>query len=211
MQALLRYEHVIYDANCIVYYCFKIEEKDIDGNTVPILGPETEKARRITRSLMRNKKSVLTLKIAWQEAREILPGKALESLIQEGYIQRHLRTSGAIPPALKFKLAKALSEQLERMATERWFVINTAFVANPQRIEAVRELYRQFALNPTTQNRIPPFKGDPSVVDISLLLYSKEIRAPLLTNDREIYNFAPELAMNGFCEVVRGFREVRFS
>ncbi len=77
-------------------------------------------------------------------------------------------------------------------------------------MEAVREQYRQFALNPATRNRIPQYKYFPSDVDISLLLYSREVRLPFLTNDAEIFRFASELATAGFSEMVKGFREVRF-
>ncbi len=105
----------------------------------------------------------------------------------------------------------SLRQELDSVARKAWFLVDRQFVAPSDRMENIREQYRQFALNPKTQNRIPPGKYIPSDVDISLILYSGHTRTPLLTNDKEIYNFAPELSAGGFCEMIKPFLQVRFS
>lgn len=210
MEGLLRYERVIYDTNCIVYYCFRIQEEDSTGRPVVVTGPHTQRARRITDILVVNKKVVCTLRLAWVEAEKVLV-EALNRLVEEGYIQNQLQIPRAVPHALKFRLAKSLREGLSRMKAERWFVIDGSYVAQEARMEMVRTLYEQFARDPATRDRIPQYKTVPSNQDISLILFSGHARFPLLTNDREIYNFAQELAQHGFCEMIKAFPRVQFS
>jgi hypothetical protein len=47
--------------------------------------------------------------------------------------------------------------------------------------------------DPELSKRIPGGTGEPSDVDISLLLFSPDSKHPLLTNDKELYAFSDEL------------------
>ena len=210
MQELLRYPGVIYDANCIVYFCFKIRDNDTLGHPVTVVGPHTYRARTITDRLVNNKKNVTTLRRAFEEAEKVLSGQALQSLINEGYIQEKLRITTSVSPALKLRLAQALRAEIEQMKQQKWFVVNP-FLPAGGRADAVKEVYRKFCLNPAYHNRIPQHKGCPSDVDIALILYSQESTTPLLTNDREVFNFATELKAYGFCELIKAFRDVRLN
>jgi hypothetical protein len=209
MQQLLGYSTVIYDANCIVYQSFSVMEHDTTGVSVHVSSPDTARARRITNSLVYNKKTVSTVRRAFEEADKILVGKALTQLIENGTIQQQLKIKGKLDPMLKLRIAKNLRGELERMKRQSWFVISL-FVADQKRTEQVKELYRVFCLDPELSKRIPGGKGDPSDVDISLLLFSADCKHPLLTNDRELYKFSDELREKGFCELIRGFPDIKF-
>lgn len=208
MRDLLQFPCTIYDTNCIVYYCFKIETQGVDGAQVVILGPETQKARDITSQLVKGAKTVCTLIAAWTEVANVL-ARALQALINEGYIGRELGTNKQISPTLRFQLLKSLQREMVQLDRTGWFSV-VRYSPTLARMREVRDLYAQFARNPAMHHRIPPNKGDPSNVDISLILYSGHARLPLLTNDREISNFAPELREHGFCELIKPFREVKF-
>jgi len=208
MKHLLGYAAVIYDANCIVYQSFSIVEHDMLGLPVRLESPNTTRAKQVTRALVNNKKGISTIRRAFEEAEKILVGKALISLIEEGTIHRQLRIKGKLDPMLKFRITKNLRTELSQIKQQKWFVIS-AFFADPTRLEQVRALYREFCLSPELSKRIPGGKGDPSDVDISLLLFSADSKHPLLTNDEELYNFDSELRAKGFCECVRAFRSVK--
>lgn len=209
MRDLLQFPCTVYDANCIVYYCFKIETQDVNGTRVVVLGPETQKARDITSQLVRYAKTLCTLIAAWTEVANVL-AKALQSLIDEGYIARHLRTDEQISPTLRLQLLKSLKREMVALDRSDWFSVIRGYTPTLMRVREVRDLYAQFARDPATQERIPPNKGNPSNVDIALLLYSGHARLPLLTNDREISNFAQELRERGFCEFIKPFHRVKF-
>jgi hypothetical protein len=208
---LLRYGTTIYDANCLVYYIFRFDERDAAGKLVTISGPHTEHARRITEALIASNKTVCTLFAAWLEAEKVAVVTALKQALQEGYIQTALGIVQGRPSAmLELRLAHALRAQLSRLKQEMWFSIDKRFVAAPQRLAALQHLYDKFKLDPEKQKLIPPYKGDPSKVDGALVLFSGAVRLPLLTNDRELYHFAEDLRTSGFCELIKGFPQVRF-
>jgi hypothetical protein len=210
MHELLRYAAVIYDANCIVYFCFRIRENDSRGHPVVLSGPNTERARVITARLQFNNKRVTTIRAAFDEANRVLATQALQSLIDEGYVQSQLRIPQIVSPALKLRIAKNLKKEIDSLSKQPWFFV-IPFIPAPERVGAVSELYRQFCLNPAYQQRIPPYKGVPSDTDIALILFSGHQTHPLLTNDREVYNFAVELKAHGFCELIRAFNSVRLN
>jgi hypothetical protein len=180
------------------------------GYPVTVAGPYTQRARTMTERLLHNQKKVTTLRRVLDEADKVLAGRALQSLIDEGYIQQALRIAGSVPPALKLRLAQSLRKEIEALKAQKWFVISP-FIPTKQRDDAVRELYRRFCLNPAYHNRIPQNKGVPSDADIALVLYSGDSASPLVTNDREIFNFAAELKAYGFCELIKPFRQVRLN
>ena len=209
MRDLLQFPCTIYDANCIVYYCFRIEDRDVEEARVVILGPETRKARDITSQLIRNAKTICTLIAAWTEVANVL-SKALQSLIDDGYIARELRTDKQISPTLRWRFMRSLKQEMVKLHRSEWFSVVQGYDPTMAKVREVRELYARFARDPKTQNRIPPNKGMPSNTDIALILYSGHAHLPLLTNDKEISNFAPELRQHGFCELIKPFQGVRF-
>jgi hypothetical protein len=210
MHELLRYPSVIYDANCIIYLCFKFNDTDALGRPIVLRGPHTDKATRITNVLVYNKKYVTTTRKAWEEADKIVAVQALQKLIDEGYVQQRLQLAGSVSMALRLRLAQGLRQEIASLARKTWFLVNP-FLPSTVLVESVKELYRQFCLNPAYHRRIPAYKGCPSDTDIGLVLYSGDSRTPLLTNDKEVYNFAAELRAHQLCELIKGFPQVRIN
>jgi len=211
MRDLLKYPTVIYDANCIIYYCFQFPEHDINGRSITVTGPYTEKARRITSILVRESRAIATLRAARQEVETVIVAKALSALLEEGFIQRQLKLTGKPTPALKLRMAQKLKSEILKLTKESWYTEDRTYTPRQDRIGAVRASYDDFASNPQTRDRIPPYKGQPSEVDVALILYSGDSNLPLLTNDREIFNFAAELAAQGFCALIKAFPHVSFN
>jgi hypothetical protein len=207
---LLRYPSTIYDANCLVYYVFRISERRSSGEAVVIEGPHTQRARRITEELVANKKTVCTLRLAWEEAEKVTVASALKETLKERFVQARLGVEGRISSLLEYRLVSGLRAQLAQLKRERWFLIELQFTPNQAKITMLRETYAKFALDPEKQQKIPPYKGDPSFVDLALIVYSEEKTLPLLTNDREIYNFAEELKGMKLCHLIKGFPHVQF-
>jgi hypothetical protein len=207
---LLNYTSTIYDANCLVYYAFRLKEKRDSGEEVTITGPLTERARRITEELIKNKKIISTLKLAWEEAEKVSVASALKQALQEGFIQARLGIKGRASTLLEYKLALALRAQLAQLKKESWFFIEVQFTPKLPKIAALKHAYAQFSLDPEKQKKIPPYKGDPSFVDLALVVYSEEKALPLLTNDKELYNFADELREMKLCQLIKGLPHVRF-
>jgi hypothetical protein len=210
LRYLLPHPSVIYDTNCIVYYCFEIQEENALGQQIVVRGANTLKARLITRKLVEAQKSLLTLRGAWLEASNTIIAKALEGEIREGQVQSQLGIGPSVPPGLKFRLARKLRVQLDSLSRERWFRIDSMYRPTVESVISLKEEYARFCADPELQKRIPPYKGNPSDVDIELILYSGYVRVPLLTNDKEIFSFSSELTAKGFCFLIRGFRDVSF-
>ena len=208
MRDLLAYDGTIYDANCLVYYVFYIQESDSVGNSVIIEGPYTGRARRITEILLAKRKKIRTLRVAWEEAEKVTISSALKEAIRDGSIQQRLGLKGKPTSMFEYRLAGRLRAELAGLKRQVWLLIEPAFVPDPARISALKKVYEAFCLDPEKQKLVPPGKGDPSFVDLSLVLFSSATKLPLLTNDRELYNFSTDLKTMGFCELIKAFPHV---
>jgi hypothetical protein len=164
---------------------------------------------RINFTLVNEKKNVRTPRVAWMETERVLPGKVLSNWLKKGSIQGVLGLAEKVPEDFRLKLALKLKRILRGLKTESWFVVDEAFVPTEPNIKSLQAAYAEFCLDPVLQKKIPPEKGDPSDVDISLLLYSAHEKLPLLTNDEELFNFSDELAAKGLCHLIKPFRAVQ--
>lgn len=210
MLSLLAYPVVVYDTNCIVYHCFLITERRVDGATVILKDPNTDKIRGVTEILVIAGKRICTLQCAWDEVRRVTAAKVVSDRQAQLRIQLGLPPGDNLPPDLVLKLTRALQKNAKALAREVWFQIDAGFTALYRDIAPVRKLYEDLARDPAQQHRFARGKNPvPSEVDIQLILYSGSLGASLLTNDRGLSDFDNELRAAGFCHAVRGLETVQ--
>src|SRR3989338_7074079 len=82
------YKSVIYDANCIIYYCFKTELNSKNGTLVVIDSPPyTDIIRNLTQYLINRKIKIRTILGVFNEANE----EVLSMVIRQRITDEHLR------------------------------------------------------------------------------------------------------------------------
>jgi len=101
----------------------------------------------------------------------------------------------------KLNIEKKLQTKLQELSNKTWFKIES-FMADQDRIEKVITFYRSlFETEKMIQhlkkrNRKDP---EPSFEDINLLIFSKENKLPLLSNDNDFVLFQEEIEENNIC------------
>lgn len=204
MQILLAYATTIYDANCIVYYCFEIDMRRDAGGALKIKDQRTDTVRGITARLVAEKKTICTLKCAWDEVRRVTVRVLNERLDEPAFRADAGLANQQLPDDLRLHLAHELRKNISNLGRQVWFSIDDTFAPAAVAVQKVRDLYHTLVADTSNSHRFTPCKDPvPSPEDIHLILYSAARRAPLLTNDHNIYEFEQELRTAGLCEAIR--------
>lgn len=192
------YSKVVYDTNCIIYYRlnFSISFHKKKIKLTPTEFPIVEK---ITSQFLNKNYTIHILKIAFDEILK----KDIAVIIQEYLIEKYpfLKRSGLMWIAVRNFETKA-TKSIQELKNKGWFCI-VEYLPSPCLIEEVRNFYKSLPDSPAKQKLTKKNKDPyPDDVDISLIIYSKTIDSPLLTNDRDIYDFKTELGTNNHCEKI---------
>lgn len=198
------YSDVIYDANCIIYHCFEAKEKTKRRWVVfkyPIL---TDRIHSLTNTFVRDKIIVQTIKIVWEEIFRKGVAQIVQEFCQEPHVKNlFYRAIGKtkVPPAIKLKLQTKLERKVRELPDKPWFKL-AEFVPTDAEIDAIKAFYVSLADTPKmvkhmrTKGLLLPY---PSYADMSLLVYSSKIKAPVVTNDSDLVDFKSEIENKKIC------------
>jgi len=203
MEVVSQKKTVIYDANSIIYYCFLHEEK-IRGRTVTIRVMEfTNKIQNLTEQFIKSGFEIVTLSGVMNE----IYNKGIAKIVEEfcdDYRTKDLiglPERARISDRIKLRLARKTEEKIKRLQNKTWFTVVEYEPAHKD-IERVRGFYESLVGTPKMvehMKRKRTREPYPSDVDMSLLVYSKEREAPIVTNDSDLTDFKHELESQGLC------------
>lgn len=194
---------ILLDANCIVYHCFHTKvririshSKHINVDLkYPIF---TDQIHEIVSYLCACYVSIKTLEMVWDEIQK----KGLAIIVNEFINSKDFPyNTKYIGNYEKLNIEKKLQTKLQELSNKTWFKIES-FMADQDRIEKVITFYRSlFETEKMIQhlkkrNRKDP---EPSFEDINLLIFSKENKLPLLSNDNDFVLFQEEIEENNIC------------
>lgn len=196
----LPYSQVLFDANPIIYYCFYVRIK-IKGRKITLKVMElTDKAQNLTKSLLDKNMEIITLELIIDEIRR----KGLARIVDE-YCDdpknRYLFGRKKLADAGRLIIHERVKRKLEKLLGKSWFKI-IEYRPSKDDIEAVKRFY--LALEGTEKMLEHMQKKSaknpvPSYTDMSLLCYSLNYKAPVVTNDSDITDFHRELKENELC------------
>ncbi len=193
---------IIYDANSIIYYCFLHEEK-IKGRTVTIRVMEfTNKIQNLTEEFINEGFIIETLSCVMKEIYDKGIAKIVDEFCEDFRTMDLIGLPGArISNQIKLRLARKTEEKIKRLQSKAWFNV-VDYVPSEKEIERVRSFYESLSGTPKMiehMRRKRTREPYPSEVDMSLLVYSKEREAPIVTNDSDLTDFKSELEREGLC------------
>ena len=194
---------ILFDANCIVYHCFhtKVRIKISHSKHInvdlkyPIF---TDQIHEIVNYLCKCCVSIKTIEIVWNEIQK----KGLAIIVNEFINSKDFPfNSKYIGNYEKLNIEKKLQTKLQELSNKPWFKIEP-FIANQDRVDKVIAFYRSLLVTEkmiqhlSKRNRKYP---EPSFEDINLLIFSKENKLPLLSNDNDFVLFQEEIEENNIC------------
>lgn len=140
-------------------------------------------------------KIFLTLKCGLAEIE-----KKTAAVIVDSYIRQHPAEFNSFSAGELAQLAYELTEKLigkiKNFTEHSWVKIDQTYAAKPPHPKNVVDLYRRLdaAADPRMAHMVTKKKKHtPSFVDIELICFSRDISQPLVSRDRDITDFKPEL------------------
>lgn len=212
MKRLLSYASVIYDAQCLVYYCLDFSE-NINGKAVVLTSPESELIQNITRNLIEKGKRVVVSEHNYQEiSRSRLTASIVKDFVEKGTIRATLglKTGETTSSAVYLSLTRKLDKKIRGLQGKPWFTIDS-FMADPNAMQAVRDFYNSFRQDARMVNLLQKKKRTvcyPSDRDINLLLFSRDNKLPVITNDHDFIDFKADLETASLCHKIIPFKEI---
>jgi hypothetical protein len=181
------YNSVIYDANCIIYYCFKTELLSRKGTLIVIDSPPfTDIIRNLTQFLINRKIRIRTVLVVFNEITTELLSLVVKQRINDGHLRKELGLARGekFPEDIEYNLNKKLKQKIKKIRYESWFELDEKYVPNQSLLFKIRKFFNE---------RKNDIEGMPSYNDMILILYSKDTVLPLISNDNHICKFKERL------------------
>jgi len=188
------YNSVIYDANCIIYYCFKTELLSRKGTLIVIDSPPfTDIIQNVTQFLTNRKIRIRTILIVFNEITTELLSLVIKQRINDGHLRKDLGLARGekFPEDIEYNLNKKLKQKVKKMRYESWFELDEKYIPDHLLLTKIRTFFYE-RKNDSEQ------KGIPSNNDMILILYSKDTVLPLISNDNHICKFKEDLEKDKF-------------
>jgi len=182
------YSKVVYDTNCIIYYRLNFSIS-CHRKKIRLTPKEFHIVNRITSQFLNKNYEIHTLRIVFDE----IFRKGIATIIEEYLTEKYpnLRKGGFWIAMRHFEIK--VTESIQELKNKAWFFI-LEHSPSPDLLQKIRNFYRSLPNSPAKQRLIDKNKAAyPDDVDLSLITYSQTIDSPLLTNDRDIYDFRAEL------------------
>jgi hypothetical protein len=188
------YNSVIYDANCIIYYCLRTELPSRKGTLIVIDSPPfTDITRNLTQYLIKRNIKIRTILIVFEEITKEVISLVIKQRINDGHLRKDLGLARGekFPEDIEYNLNKNLRKKVKKMRYERWFELDERYSPSNSLLVEVRK-YFEARRNAFGNKKIP------SDEDMILILYSKDTVLPLISNDSHICKFKESLEKEGY-------------
>jgi len=188
MDRLAGFAVIIFDANCIIYHCFRVDLK-VDATVVSVTSRFTPHTRQITEKLIANNQKVTTTQAAFDEVRDCV-FNAVEERMSDREVEAQLGYAQGekVPDQIKLKVTQSVEKHVRKLQTSTsWFYVDTGFVPDGMALRALKRFFD--SQSTATLGKSKP----PSQVDMELINCGSQRQLPLVTNDRGISNFAEQL------------------
>ncbi|MCL5985438.1 MAG: hypothetical protein M1371_02605 [Actinobacteria bacterium] len=145
--------------------------------------------------------------MVWEEIQK----KRLAEIVNEYVYSKECPIdSRYIRPYEKYKIERKFKKKLEDFYNKSWFSVEQ-FQADQDKIDAVILFYHSLSGTPKMTKHLAA-KGrrdpEPSLADMNLLIYSKENRLPILSNDNDFNLFKDEIGNNNICYKIFPLKEI---
>ncbi len=196
-------KRVIYDANSIIYHCFMHKEK-IKGKTMTfrVVGL-TNKIQSLTEQFLADGIEIETISVVMKEIFD----KGIAKIVDEFCDDYHTKDLIGLPEKarisnkIRLRLARKTEEKIRRLQNKAWFKV-IDYHADEKEIKRMKNFYESLSGTSKMEEHMKKKKTRdpcPSDVDLTLLIYSKETEAPIVTNDSDLTDFKEELEREGLC------------
>lgn len=205
MQRLAGFPLIAYDTNCLVYYCFLVDIPETNPK-VTITVHQTGQARAVTDYLVSHQQKVTTIQVAYEELNDCIYN-AVEDRMTDREVTAQLGYSQneKVPDLRKLQVQQSVERKARKLENKGWFVLDREYAADASALARLQQFFN--SQDPAKFGR----SKKPNSVDMKLVDFSLLRQAPLVTNDRGIYNFSNELKTAGLGFAIHNLMDLTVS
>ena len=200
MKRFEKYDKVIYDANIIIYYCFMFGNYQIINLT--------NKSRELTHFLTKKGFKIITSQLTMGEIKNKGATKIICDYVLANQIENFPRKRNH---SLIARLQYKFENNLKKLENKKWFDIYN-FQLNDENRKPLEDFFLSIDENTLekflkNKDRNTPV---PAEGDLLLMAFSKKIRSPIVSNDKDFTFFANELYMQNLTSEIISFESLPF-
>lgn len=203
MNRLKNYSKVVYDAQIIVYYSFQYEKYKLTGRTT--------KTRDLTQFLTNHGIKICVPSFIIDEINH----KSIPKIVNE-YVEDKRKPILEWPPKPSYGLILRLTDKVkanfENLQKKKYFNV-LDYSPDEKSFKSMKLFFKNF----NDKEKIKEFltlknskKLSPSDEDMTLILFARDITAPLISNDWDITFFAEELVTNKLAYTIVNFKDISY-
>lgn len=203
MDQFKNYSNVVYDAQIIVYYCFQYEKYKLTGRTT--------KTRDLTQFLTNNGIEICVPSFIINEINH----KSIPKIVND-YVEDKRKPILEWPPkptyGLVLKLTDRVRNNFENIQKKNYFNV-VDYSPDENSFNSMKSFFKNFN-DKEKINEFLTLKNaenlSPSDEDLMLILFARDIKAPLISNDWDITFFAEELANENLAYIIVNFKDLSY-
>ena len=202
MPAILAYTTLIYDAQLIVYYCFKSEHFQNGTPVVIDSPPYTDLTRNLTQFFLQKGKTIKTIGVIFDEINKTRTAKIVKERLNDADLRTKLglKRGERVNAMLELKLNRKITKKIAKLQYERWFKVDYSYNPDSKLLSAIVNFFKPIKLAGDIGYKI-------SHQDCCLIAYPKETTLPVISNDRDIYYYRNDLERLGLTHKIAPFPE----
>ena len=203
MNRFKNYSKVVYDAQIIVYYCFLYKPYKLTGLTT--------KARDLTQFLTNNGIGICVPSFIIDEINH----KSIPKIVND-YVEDKRKPILDWPPKPSYGLVLRLTDKVkanfENLQKKKYFNVVDSY-PDETSFNSIQSFFKNF----NDEEKMNDFlslknteKLSPSDEDMMLILFARDKKAPLISNDWDITFFAEELTNENLAYIIINFKDVTY-
>lgn len=203
MDRFKNYSKVVYDAQIIVYYCFLYNQYKLTGLTT--------KTRDLTQFLTNNGIEICVPSFIIDEINH----KSIPKIVND-YVEDKRKPILEWPPKPSYGLVLRLTDKVksnfENLQKKKYFnVVDSC--PDKTSFNSIQSFFKNF----NDKEKLNDFLSlkntenlSPSDEDMMLILFARDNKAPLISNDWDITFFAEELSNKNLAYIIVNFKDIAY-
>lgn len=204
MNRLINNQHVIYDTQLLIYYCFHYKDYRILELTT--------KSKTLTEFLIKHNVKVIVPESVIIEINKKGFSKIIDDYTNSGNPSQIIGLSKNPTKGFRFRLQEVIEDNFHQLTNKKWFGI-IKYSPTQSNIDSIKNFFNNIDNEEKLEEFLTKKRRNtpvPSQVDLELIAFSKDMESPVVSNDYDITFFADELFKRGISNRLYHFIDLEY-
>lgn len=199
MHRLQNSGHISYDSMIIIYYCFNVKNHK--------LIEYTDKAHTLTEFLIKKNVEIVVPSFLIDEIRRKNINEMITTFVSSSQITNLPKNPNF---AFKLGLEVKFKQKLNNLLKKEWFTV-VDYIPPTELLKPLNRFFEEVIQHPKFDEFTKKKKRDttiPSFEDLGLMIFSKDKKQPIISNDNDLTFFADELFEKNLTDKIFNFNDL---